>query len=174
MNISTVGARLKSIRTTLKITQQEFADRIGVSRGALANYEVNRNEPIDAVITLICREFNVNEEWLRTGEGEMFAPMNRDKEIEAFMDVVMKSESVDFRRRLVSVLSKLDPAEWKLLESMALKLAEEAAAEQAAPRMHVVKFAGRDGSFEERMLTEEEYHKLSADLDRYPKAPSDL
>ena len=160
MNISTVGARLKSIRTTLKITQQEFADRIGVSRGALANYEVNRNEPIDAVITLICREFNVNEEWLRTGEGEMFAPMNRDKEIEAFMDVVMKSESVDFRRRLVSVLSKLDPAEWKLLESMALKLAEEAAAEQAAPRMHVVKFAGRDGSFEERMLTEEEYHKL--------------
>ena len=58
----------------LDLTQQEFASRIGIKRNTIANYEAGRNEPIDSVISLICREFNVNEKWLRTGEGEMFAP----------------------------------------------------------------------------------------------------
>ena len=167
--------RIKEVRTKLKITQQEFADRIGCSRSGLANYEVGRNEPINSVIVAICREFNVNEEWLRTGNGEMFAPVNRDKEIEAFMNTVMKSESADFRRRLVSVLSKLDSAEWKLLESMALKLAAEAEAERAAPqKLHVVKQAGRDGSYKEITMTDEEYAEAVADADNYRKAPDDL
>lgn len=60
------------MRKVLKLTQQEFANRIHISRGALATYEVGRNEPLDAVISLICREFNISELWLRTGEGEMF------------------------------------------------------------------------------------------------------
>ena len=64
--------RIKKIRKELDLTQQEFADRIGVKRGGIANYEIGRNEPTDSVISLICREFNVNEDWLRTGEGEMF------------------------------------------------------------------------------------------------------
>lgn len=166
--------RIKQIRTFYKLTQQEFADRLNVSRSNIANYEKDNRTPIDAMIALICREFNVNEEWLRTGKGEMFAPVNRDKEIEAFMDTVMKSESADFRRRLVSVLSKLDSAEWKLLERMALKLAAEAEAVKLAPKRHVVKFAGRDGSYEERILTDDEYEKLKEELDAYPKAPDDL
>lgn len=66
--------RIKKLRKALDLTQQEFADRIGIKRNTIANYESGRNEPIDSVISLICREFNVNEEWLRTGEGEMFAP----------------------------------------------------------------------------------------------------
>ena len=66
--------RIKKIRRMLDLTQQEFASRIGIKRNTIANYEAGRNEPIDSVISLICREFNVNEEWLRTGKGEMFAP----------------------------------------------------------------------------------------------------
>lgn len=167
--------RIKEVRTKLKITQQEFADRIGLSRGGLANYEIGRNEPINSVIVAICREFNVREEWLRTGEEPMFAPVNRDKEIEAFMDTVMKSESADFRRRLVSVLSKLDPAQWKLLEDMALKLAAEAAAEKATvQKLHVVKQAGRDGSHKEIAMTDEEYAEAVKAADNYRKAPDDL
>lgn len=132
MNNSTVGARIKAIRTTNKLTQQEFADRTGISRGALANYEVDRNEPIDAVIVLICREFGVNESWLRTGESEMLKPVNRDLEIAAFMGDVMRGESDDFRRRLIAVLAKLDPSEWELLEKMAQKLADECKKEDQA------------------------------------------
>ena len=66
------GERLKDLRKNLNLTQQDFANRIGVKRNTIANYEVNRNVPVDAVISLICREFNVNEEWLRHGTGEMF------------------------------------------------------------------------------------------------------
>jgi len=69
-----MNERIKKLRKVLDLTQQEFGDRIGIKRNTLANYEIGRNEPIDAVIALICREFNVNEKWLRNGTGEMFNP----------------------------------------------------------------------------------------------------
>lgn len=64
--------RLKKLRKTLDLTQQEFADRIGISRGNIATYETRDGSPGNSVINLICREFNVSEKWLRTGDGEMF------------------------------------------------------------------------------------------------------
>ena len=67
--------RIKFLRKSLNLTQQEFADKLNIKRGAVSNYEIGRNQPIDAVISLICREFNVNENWLRSGEGEMFLPV---------------------------------------------------------------------------------------------------
>ena len=76
--------RIRKIRRELDLTQQEFADRLGVKRGAIANYEIGRNEPVDSIISLICREFNVNKEWLRNGTGEMFAPDASD-ELEALV-----------------------------------------------------------------------------------------
>ena len=69
-----MNERIRKLRRTLDLTQKEFGDRIGVKGNTIATYEGGRNEPIDSVISLICREFNVNEEWLRTGKGEMFAP----------------------------------------------------------------------------------------------------
>lgn len=70
--------RIKNLRKELNLTQQEFADKIGISRGNIGAYEVGKNIPSDAVISLICREFDVREEWLRTGEGEMFKPKPSD------------------------------------------------------------------------------------------------
>lgn len=64
--------RIRKIRRELDLTQQQFADRLGIKRGAIANYEIGRNEPVDSIISLICREFKVNEEWLRNGTGKMF------------------------------------------------------------------------------------------------------
>lgn len=131
MSNTSLGCRIKAIRASQNMTQQDFADRIGVSRGGLANYEVDRNEPIDAVIMAICREFGVNEDWLRSGEGEMLQPVDRNEEIAAFMGDVMRGETPDFRRRLIAVLAKLDASEWALLEKMAQKLAEESKEDQA-------------------------------------------
>lgn len=67
-----MNERIKELRKKLDLTQQEFADRIGVKRNTVATYEGGRNEPVDAVTSLICKEFNVNENWLRTGSGTMF------------------------------------------------------------------------------------------------------
>lgn len=67
----TLGERIRKVRKVLDLTQQEFADKIGSKRNTVATYEMGRTEPSAAVITLICRTFDISETWLRTGEGEM-------------------------------------------------------------------------------------------------------
>lgn len=64
--------RIKQLRKSLRLNQTEFGERIGVKQGSVAGYEKGARVPLDAVINSICREFNVNEDWLRTGEGEMY------------------------------------------------------------------------------------------------------
>lgn len=117
--------RIKKVRTALGLSQQEFADRIGIKRGAVANYEVGRNEPIDAVISLICREFNVSERWLRTGEGEMFVQISRDKEVMRFVGEVMRGEEDNFRRRFLLALARLPEERWADIEDFARQITAE-------------------------------------------------
>lgn len=64
--------RLKKLRKNLDLTQQAFADKIGMKQNTIAQYEMGRTTPSDAIVFSICREFGVNERWLRNGEGEMF------------------------------------------------------------------------------------------------------
>lgn len=117
--------RIKKVRTALGLSQQEFADRIGIKRGAVANYEVGRNEPIDAVISLICREFNVSERWLRTGEGDMFVQISRDKEVMRFVGDVMRGEEDTFRRRFLLALALLPEERWADIEDFARQITAE-------------------------------------------------
>lgn len=67
-----MNERIKKIRNDNHLTQERFAARLGVKRNTVATYEMGRSEPSDAVISLICREFFVNEEWLRHGIGEPY------------------------------------------------------------------------------------------------------
>lgn len=177
--------RIKQIRKSNNLTQQEFASRLGVSRSGVASYESGEREPISAVIALICREFAINEDWLRYGTGPMNRPVNRNKEIENFMNEVLHMESEDFRRRLISVLTRLDEDEWELLESMALKLAEETekgqksfwpvdAAQADSQPGRIIKIAGRDGSLEEQTLTDEDANEYLNRIDQLPDAGDDL
>lgn len=114
--------RIKKIRKELDLTQQEFADRIGIKRGGVANYEIGRNEPADSVISLICREFNVNEQWLRDGTGEMFIEQTRDEQIASFVGSIQASADDSFKKRFISMLSALDESEWEVLEKMMVML----------------------------------------------------
>lgn len=128
-----MNERIKKLRKTLDLTQQKFSERIGVKRNTIATYEIGRNTPLDAVIVNICKTFNVNEEWLRTGEGEMFVERTRDDELAAFMDELLAEESMDFRRRLITALSRLKPEQWEALEAVALELMKDPAAPAFAP-----------------------------------------
>lgn len=128
-----MNERIKKLRKSLDLTQQEFADKIGMKRNTVANYETDRNEPSNSVISLICKTFNVSETWLRTGEGEMFVERTRDDELAAFMDELLAEESADFRRRLVTALSRLKPEQWEALEAVALELMKDPAAPAFAP-----------------------------------------
>lgn len=114
--------RIKEIRKELDLTQQEFADRLGIKRGGVANYEIGRNEPADSVISLICREFNVNEDWLRNGTGDMFLPTDRSTDIAKLTKQLLNEESDSFKNRFISMLSNLTVDEWEFLERKANEL----------------------------------------------------
>ena len=113
-----MNERIRQIRKALDLTQQEFADRIGLN--SIANYEIGRNVPIDAVIISICREFNVNETWLRTGEGEMFCRLETN-------DIVAKAtrllgEKDPMFEAFIETYSSLDPSDRKILMDFGINL----------------------------------------------------
>lgn len=116
--------RIKKIRKELDLTQQEFADKLGIKRNTIATYESGRNKPIDAVINLICREFDVNEDWLRFGKGEMFIELSRDEKIAKFFANILRPETDTFKKRFMSMLSNLDESDWETLEKIGLLLYE--------------------------------------------------
>ena len=69
-----VKNRIKKLRHELDLTQQKFADRLGVKRNTVGQWECGVNSITDQTVTAICREFKVNEKWLRSGTGDMFVP----------------------------------------------------------------------------------------------------
>lgn len=110
--------RFKELRKELNVTQQEFADKLKISRNFVAQIEMGSKVPSNRTIDDVCREFNVNEEWLRTGNGDMFVPGIKDKQISAMLADVMKSGEDSFRHRLVSALARLDDKGWDNLEKL--------------------------------------------------------
>ncbi len=114
--------RLRLLRKSLKLTQEEFASRIGIKRNSYANYEIGRNNPIDAVIFSICREYRVSEKWLRTGEGEMFIPYDEETRLRMWAREVFTDESAVFQRRFAMMMTELSPDQWKTMEIMANRL----------------------------------------------------
>lgn len=117
-----MNERIRALIKALKIKQAEFAQKIGVSRPFVSELCSGAKNPSDRTIADICREFNVNEHWLRTGEGEMFSTLSREEEITRFAMEGIRDPNSEFQRRLVSVLARLTPEQWKLMEQMAHQL----------------------------------------------------
>jgi transcriptional regulator with XRE-family HTH domain len=110
--------RFKELRKELNVTQQEFADKLKISRNFVAQIEMGSKVPSDRTIDDVCREFNVDEEWLRTGKGSMFVPENKNDEISKLFGNVLKSSDDDFKYRLINALAKLDDSGWDNLEKL--------------------------------------------------------
>lgn len=119
-----MNERIKKVRKELNLTQQEFATRIGSTQNVLANYETGRRNPSSSVINNICKTFNINENWLRNGEGDMFIVMDKELELMTWAGEVLREESSSFRHRFVAALSVLDEKDWKEIERLARKMAE--------------------------------------------------
>ena len=118
----TQGERIKEVRKSLKLTLEKFGEKIGVKKNAISAVENNRNSLSEQMAKSVCREYNVNETWLRTGEGEMFLPVNRKTKIEKLTNQLLSEESDSFKNRLVSVLADLTENEWEFLEEKAMQL----------------------------------------------------
>lgn len=117
--------RIKELRKQLRLTQQQFAERIGSVQNTITGYETGRRVPSGQVIALICREFGVNETWLRTGEGEMFAPVDPENQLMEWAGRVLADSSDSFRARFVRMMMGLTDKEWAVLEEKARQLLSE-------------------------------------------------
>lgn len=114
--------RLKKLRKELDLTQQAFADKIGMKQNTIAKYEMGRTTPSDAIIFSICREFGVNEKWLRSGEGEMFEELTDQQKILKYTALLLKDKDsavADAIQTLIVTYEQLDDTSKAVLEKIA-------------------------------------------------------
>ena len=120
-----MNERIKKVRNSLHISQTDFAQKLSVSRSAVCKMESGENYPSEQTIKLMCNEFSVNEEWLRTGNGEMFIPKSKEQLFAELLGEVVKADENDFKRRLFLALSKLDDSGWENLEKLIDSIAKK-------------------------------------------------
>ena len=114
--------RIKQIRKEKNLTQVEFGERIGVKGNTVTNYETGLRNPTDAVILSICREFNVNEDWLRNGTGKMYK--ERDGSFTELLSELEESDD-DFIKSLITVYMGLDEDSKSALRKIAKEMEEK-------------------------------------------------
>lgn len=126
----TIGERIKAVRTDKKLTLEKFGEKIGIKKSSLSQIENGKVNVTDRVIKSICREFNVNEHWLLTGEGDMFLRLSRNDEIAAYVARVMKDEDAYYQQKMLAFLTKLSPEMVRKLIEVAEDILSETKKEQ--------------------------------------------
>lgn len=109
--------RIKKVRKAHELTQAEFGERLGVKGNTVTGYETGLRTPSSAIITAICREFNVSETWLRTGEGEMTVPRSREEEIAEMVGRAL-SGSNELKKAVIRMICTRTEKELEDLEKM--------------------------------------------------------
>ena len=125
--------RIKNFRKQLNLTQEEFSSRIGLSRNFIAQIETGAKNPSDRTISDICREFNISEEWLRTGSGEMKIPVE-DEAVAAVSDLVEKSNPLyDIIKGIMIAYQKLDGQSREVIDQFILDAVAQRGRPEAVP-----------------------------------------
>ena len=118
-----IEERLIQVRKEKGLSQEKFGAAIGMSRSEVKNLEYGKTTLKDITIPLICSAYNVDEMWLRTGVGEMFAHKDREEEIAAYMGRLLEGKCSEFERAILSVMAQTTPAEWDVITAKALQVA---------------------------------------------------
>ena len=119
-----VGSRIKEVRDFYGLTQQKFAERTKTKQSTVATYESGRNVPSDAVISLICREFNVREAWLRDGEGEMLEQRTRREDIALYLGKVSSGKASELEELILDLMAETTADEWLALAARLRRITE--------------------------------------------------
>lgn len=117
-----MNERIRLLRKELGLNQSDFGNKIGVKQGTVAGYESGARTPLDAVVSSICREFDVNEEWLRTGEGEMFEQMTEQQKLLKYTGMLLKDKDsaiVNAIQSFIITYEQLDDTSKATLEKIA-------------------------------------------------------
>lgn len=119
-----MNSRIKTIRKHFGKTQVEFASELGVSPSNIIAYENGKRYPSEAMAQLICNKYGISESWLRTGSGEMLAPLDRSQEIAEIAATIFKSKETDMRFQLQKLIAQLPESDIEVLVDIATKIAE--------------------------------------------------
>ena len=114
-----MNERIRLLRKELGLNQSDFGNKIGVKQGTVAGYESGARTPLDAVVSSICREFDVNEEWLRTGEGEQ---MTEQQKLLKYTGMLLKDKDsaiVNAIQSFIVTYEQLDDTSKATLEKIA-------------------------------------------------------
>lgn len=117
-----IGERIKELRKILGLTQQGFAEKVGIKRNSVATYETGKSNVGDPTVTLICNTFNVNEDWLRNGVGEPFRPATKEEQVKRLI-AKATGLSDNFKEQFAATLSSLTYDDWQIIIDMANELA---------------------------------------------------
>lgn len=109
--------RISALIKCLGITQMSFASRLNITRSYISQICTGNKVPSDRTISDICREFDVNEEWLRTGEGEMFRELSREEAVTDFFAEILR-EPDSFRFEFARYMAQLTPDQWEAIRSL--------------------------------------------------------
>lgn len=120
-----MNARIEEVRKREGLTQEQFAEKINLSRNYLWMLENGSRVPSDRTIKDICDKFGIREEWLRNGTGEMMVQDAQSEQVAAFIGDVTRDDDDTFKKRFVAMLADLSPGDWELLERMAEKLTQK-------------------------------------------------
>lgn len=110
-----MNTRIQQIRKTAKMTQDEFADKIGLSKNFVWMIEKGERTPSERTIKDICREFKVNYDWLVNGTGDMF--QDDDSDAQAIVDSVMTGDN-DFAKKTLVKFARLSEEHWRQLQEI--------------------------------------------------------
>ena len=117
--------RIKALRERLGKSQDEFGKDLGLTRNYISLIENGQRNLSDQSIKVLCSLYDVNEKWLRTGNGEMFIPKTKNEQINEMLIDVLKCEDSDFKKRLITALSNLDDTGWNALEKFIDSIANQ-------------------------------------------------
>lgn len=117
-----MNKRFLQVRKNFDLTQVEFANRLGLTKNFVSLIETGKREPSDRTIKDVSREFDINEEWLKSGIGEMKRDITKDEAISDFMVDLLKEEDESFKKRFIMSIVNLDIEDWKDIERIAKKI----------------------------------------------------
>lgn len=120
----TINERIKAIRKSEHLSQAAFAERLGATRGVIANIEGDLTTPNDAFVNLICRVFNVSLAWLHDGTEPMYVARSANEELAILVNCLMSDADDSFRKRFITALLELPPEHWPEFEKFIKKISQ--------------------------------------------------
>lgn len=123
-----MNTRIKQLRKTLNLTMEEFGKRLGVTRTAISNIESGNRNVTEQMFKSVCREFKVTEDWLRTGEGEIFVSLPDEDEFAAYVEDLLaddgENELYNIIKAVMKTYQELSPKSQETLRDISAKLVD--------------------------------------------------